>query len=642
LAQLALAQDPLAVREEAALQAAVERIAPSVVRIETIGGLEKVGRVLFGTGPTTGLVATSDGYIVSSAFNFAQKPASILVTLADGSRLAAKLVATDHSRMLVLLKVESPEPLPVPEPAPQGEIRIGQWSVAVGRTFDSPEPNVSVGIVSAVKRIWGKAIQTDAKISPNNYGGPLVDLQGRVLGVLVPLSPQGTTAVAGVEWYDSGIGFAIPWEHTLKMLPRWKDEDLHEGAHGITFKKGNQFADPALVANCRVNSPGHKAGLQPGDTIVEIEGQKVIRQSQVRELISPRYAGETVKVVVLRDKDRLERELTLVEKLQPYAFPFLGLLPMRDASTAERPLVVRYVYADSPAEKAGIKAGDVVLAIGGQKIAGRAQFIEKLAAIEPKDEVTLEISRDGKSQTVEFAAGALPENIPESLPPAHDSRPLDPNVERPPVGRFEQRVPEFDNSAIVYVPEAYDPQTPHGVVIHLSADGTYEADALVDMYKPLCDAHDLILVAPQTVEPANATTKRAWSTAKEIPYIGKLLEQLGESYKIDRSRVAAYGYQGGARLGYALAGQNRDWVRAAAMVDAIPLPKPPENDPAHRLALYLGVSKKTTIATRDTMAEALRAMKYPVTVRQIGDEPRPLNQEELAELVRWIDTLDRL
>jgi serine protease Do len=160
-----LADEPLALREEQAIRAAIERVAPAVVRIETIGGLERVGRVLLGTGPTTGLVASADGYIVSSAFNFAQKPASILITLSSGTRLPAKLIATDHSRMLVLLKVKSPEPLPMPELVPEEQIRAGQWSVAVGRTFDGEQPNLSVGIVSAVRRVWGKAIQTDAKIS---------------------------------------------------------------------------------------------------------------------------------------------------------------------------------------------------------------------------------------------------------------------------------------------------------------------------------------------------------------------------------------------------------------------------------------------------------------------------------------------
>src|SRR4051812_41893241 len=84
-----LAQDDLQTREEEAMKAAVRRAAASVVSIETVGGLERVGTVLFGTGPTTGLVVSEDGYIISSAFNFAQKPTSILVGLPDGTRTPA-------------------------------------------------------------------------------------------------------------------------------------------------------------------------------------------------------------------------------------------------------------------------------------------------------------------------------------------------------------------------------------------------------------------------------------------------------------------------------------------------------------------------------------------------------------------------
>ena len=93
--------------EQKAVIAAVERVAPSVVRIETVGGLERVEGVAFGTGPTTGWIVDPQGYIISSAFNFSNQPSSILVRLPDGTRKPAKLVATDHSRMIVLLKVET-------------------------------------------------------------------------------------------------------------------------------------------------------------------------------------------------------------------------------------------------------------------------------------------------------------------------------------------------------------------------------------------------------------------------------------------------------------------------------------------------------------------------------------------------------
>ena len=245
------------------------------MRIETFGGLERIGDaragnlMLVGTGPTTGLVVSADGYIASSAFNFVQKPAQILVHLDDGSRLPATLVATDHSRMIVLLKVSLPsgKELPVPVAAPEGEIRVGQWSIAVGRTYESSKPSVSVGIISAVRRIWGKAMQTDAKISPNNYGGPLVDIQGRVMGVLVPLSPMATDELAGVEWYDSGIGFAVPLESINAVLPRLKKgEDLYGGLMGLRMK--------GIDMLCRRTRAGRRgaelAGVSRGP---EAEGQ---------------------------------------------------------------------------------------------------------------------------------------------------------------------------------------------------------------------------------------------------------------------------------------------------------------------------------------------------------------------------------
>ncbi|HHK43087.1 MAG TPA: hypothetical protein ENJ50_11760, partial [Planctomycetaceae bacterium] len=105
LAAQVSAPEDLARLEDAAVRAAVEKVSPLVVRIETLGGLETVGRRLVTQGPTTGLIVSAEGHIVSSSFNFVQIPASILVTLPDGKRHPAKLVARDHSRKLVLLKV---------------------------------------------------------------------------------------------------------------------------------------------------------------------------------------------------------------------------------------------------------------------------------------------------------------------------------------------------------------------------------------------------------------------------------------------------------------------------------------------------------------------------------------------------------
>src|SRR5713226_4964749 len=145
-----------------AVKAAARRVGPSVVQIQTSGGTDIIGsgprgaQVRKGMGPTTGLILTADGYMVSSAFNFANKPSSIDVAVPGHStRYIAKVIATDTTRMISLLKIEALG-LPVPTAAPKKEIKIGQTTLALGRTLEpdvNKSPTVSEGIISAVERI---------------------------------------------------------------------------------------------------------------------------------------------------------------------------------------------------------------------------------------------------------------------------------------------------------------------------------------------------------------------------------------------------------------------------------------------------------------------------------------------------------
>jgi len=621
--------------EQKALIDAVDRVAPSVVRIETIGGLERVERVLFGAGPTTGLVVDPSGYIISSSFNFVNKPASILVRLPDGARKPAKLVARDHSRQFVLLKIEPDRPLPVPETAPQSEMRVGQWCVAVGRTFEESRPNVTVGILSALGRVWGKALQTDAPASPNNYGGPLVDIHGRVMGLLVPLSPQSAEEIAGIEWYDSGIGFAVPLEAIQKVLPKLrKGEDLYSGVAGVFMQSKNLYTGDTVIASCRPNSPAAKAQFKGGDRIVEIGGRKVARAAEVKQEISRHYAGDKLHFVVIRGDTRIEADLELVAKLDAYQHGFLGVLPLRNGDDAG--VTVRYVYPGSPAAEAKIEPGDLVVSVAGDAVVDPDELRSAMSGFEPGMSVERQGPRKNKTRKVSLRMAELPGDLPPpTLPPAR-TKTGPPADQKHKVGRIVLTVPEFKNEAWAYVPEGYDPTVPHGVVVWLHGSGGPDSAALLAQWKPLCDAADLVFVAPRS------GAASGWQ-ADEVPYIEKLVGQVKAAYTVDPTRIVVFGRDTGASLALLCAFRSRELFRAAAVIDAGSMLPPPETDPGHRLAVYLGTAKISTQAQLVKMTIArLKSMKVPLTEKDLGKDARDLTSPELSELVRWIDMLDRI
>jgi len=639
--------DDLEAQEEQAFTAAVGRVSASVVRIETIGGLETVGagksQILLGLGPTTGVIVSADGYIISSAFNFIQKPARILVGLPDGSRVPAQMVATDHNRMLTLLKIETGsldvDNLNVPQTAPLSEVRIGQWALAVGRTFEGTSPNLSVGIVSAKNRIWGKAIQTDAKISPANYGGPLVDIQGRVLGILVPMSPQRNDELAGVEWYDSGIGFAIPLADVFRVLPELKKgHDLHSGVLGVAFKSQDELSGEPVIGVVRANSPAANAGLQVGDKIVELQKRPVRRIQEVKIALGPHYAGESVELVIERGKERLPKTVTLVGKLEPFEHRFLGILPARTETKDGVPL--RFVFPGSPAAEAGLKAGDILTRLAGKDMKTAQELREALNGQKLGIAVELTVLRNGQplNPTPSAKLTTLPETVPSELPPTVAAR-GNPPANRPPLGLLaDRKIPEFENVFAIYVPESYDPAIPCGVVLWLPAPGTHPVDELVEKFRARCQQHDLILVVPKSSD------AQRWQP-NEASFLQKVLADVQAAYEVDANRivVASEDVAGGG-LGYLLAFQQRELIRGVAVANT-PLTgtRAGDNEPNRRLAFFLANSTKGPRAAAVTgTITGLRNLKFPVTLVEQGEQPRGWNDAELDQLARWIDCLDRL
>ncbi|MHC5108554.1 MAG: S1C family serine protease, partial [Planctomycetota bacterium] len=293
-------KDTLIATQEA-FRAVADRLRPSLVRIETVGGSQPPARLkenaaqadgegdkprkprnLFrdapgssfdvADGPTTGIVYSSDGYIIASSFNFVREPLVIYVVCDDGRRLEAQLIARDKVRKIALLKVDANDLQP-PEWKQESEVRIGDWAVALGLGFGGDRPSVTAGIISAFDRMNGNAIQTDAKLSPANYGGPLCDILGRVIGMCVPMA-QRPGELAGIEFYDSGIGFVLP-KHRIDDIVAilQQGESIYRGWLGISVN--SRATGGALIRKVADPSPARAVGLRAGDRITWAEGHEL-------------------------------------------------------------------------------------------------------------------------------------------------------------------------------------------------------------------------------------------------------------------------------------------------------------------------------------------------------------------------------
>ena len=319
-----------------AVQAAIRKVEPSIVRLRVIGGEQSIDGDAVSSLVTTGIVISEDGEILTSQFALEGNPEAVLVEDQSGKRTNATIVATDSVRRIVLLKAKEGRWTPAVSDENHA-VEVGQWSIALGRFYAAESSSVSVGIISALNRIHGMAIQTDAKVSPVNYGGPLVSLSGTIVGILVPLSPRGSggSATSGIEWYDSGIGFAIPLKDALVSAEKLRSgQNLKPGRIGIRLVPTGAFDTDVVVDRVSPGSPAELAGLLKGDRILAIDGQAVARSSVLMEALARHYAGDSVVLKIRRGAEEISPAVELVESLPPALQGYLGLLPIRLAKQA--------------------------------------------------------------------------------------------------------------------------------------------------------------------------------------------------------------------------------------------------------------------------------------------------------------------
>lgn len=610
------ATEELPFEEEAAIRAAVERVAPSVVRIETAGVSETVlasaAEAIPASGPSTGIVVEEGGWVLATSFAVPRDAVEAIVVMPDatvpgGQRRVARVVGRDLSRGLVLLRVDGAGLTPVPEWVPRAELAVGQWTIAVGRAWDLAVPSVAVGILSATNRSWGRSVQTDASISPANYGGPLIDIGGRVIGILAPLPADTAGMNLGTELYDSGIGFAVPLADMLRVLPRLKNgETLSPGVLGIGYSARDPFTGEARIATCRPGSPAAKAGLRAGDLIVAANGRPVTRIAELRHVLAPLYAGDTLTITVERGNpatseadrqqsappSRIDVQVELIAALPPWRRPMLGIVPVRSAARDARPgpVQVAWVWADSPAAKAGLVAGDQIEAVipspvdGDTAGAGDAVTVESAAALagivagtEVGRSLSLVISRDGKKQTIPVEATAMPTDLPADLsalvppfaPALAPAGPLVPAGDAAVVERLEAA--EVAQPPLVVLPAA-PPREPLAVIIYLDLPRGPVAEAEAIAWKAAAARHGVAVILPGSVDP------QRWGR-EDIGGIKRAVATLAAKRAIDPARIAVAGRGAGAAFAWLVAESLGPAVRGVALIDST-LPRQAVVEPA--------------------------------------------------------------
>lgn len=359
---------------------AVKQVRPSVVNIrgeKTLGAAESEpgtaegGRRVNGMG--TGVAIDSRGYILTN-HHVVEGVREITVTLADGKRAVAKLVARDPETDLAIIKIEPPSPLTVITVGKSSDLMPGETVIAVGNAYGY-ENTVTRGIVSALHRAvrvsdaqdYDDLIQTDASINPGNSGGPLLNEDGEMVGVNVAVR-------AGAQ----GIGFAIPVDKAMAVAAELiAAHALKEIVSGVTLaKEPPADGKGAVVAAIDDNSPAAKAGLKAGDVITSVDKDKVARPLDFYRALLERKAGDTLALAVRREGAAQDLSLTLAESSKAAAggkgltWERLGVeLKSIPDETFKRQFKTRYrggltvtsVRPNGPAAEQGIRPNDVLV-----------------------------------------------------------------------------------------------------------------------------------------------------------------------------------------------------------------------------------------------------------------------------------------
>jgi serine protease Do len=339
----------------------------------------------------SGFIVSADGVILTNA-HVVDDAAEVNVKLTDKREFKAKVVGADKATDVAVLRIDAKN-LPTVTLGSATQSRVGEWVLAIGSPFGF-ENTVTSGIISAKSRSLPQEgyvpfLQTDVAINPGNSGGPLFNLKGEVIGI----NSQIYSRSGGYQ----GVSFAIPIEVALKVQRQLlATGKVQRGRLGVLIQEVDQALASsfgldkpmgALVSEVEDGSPASKAGIEPGDVILKFNGQEIGRSAELPPLVADVEPGRKATVEVWRKSKAQTLSVTVGEAkgAKLAASPEgadqsdklgLELRPLnaqeKRQSGLERGLMVEGV--DGPAEQAGIRPGDIVLAMNGTPITSAEQL----------------------------------------------------------------------------------------------------------------------------------------------------------------------------------------------------------------------------------------------------------------------------
>jgi serine protease Do len=352
-------------------------------------------------GVGSGFILSSDGLIMTNA-HVVEGADELVVTLPDKREFKARLVGADKRTDVAVVKIEA-SGLSAVRIGDVSRLKVGEWVMAIGSPFGL-ENTVTAGIVSAKKRDTGDFlpfIQTDVAINPGNSGGPLINMRGEVVGI----NSQIYSRSGGFQ----GISFAIPIDEAVRVSDQLRQSGrVTRGRIGVQIGQvGKDVAESlglgqprgALVTHVEAGSPAAKAGLEPGDIILRFDGKEVERSVDLPRLVGNTRPGVRSTVTVFRRGSTRDLSITVAElepergerkaaapEVKPQATAgaaALGLAVSELTAAQKRDLNikggVRVESAEGAAARAGLREGDVILAVANTEVGSVKDFEAVLA-----------------------------------------------------------------------------------------------------------------------------------------------------------------------------------------------------------------------------------------------------------------------